>query len=264
MRRFFINKKASLSERLTITGPDVKHIRTVLRLKPGDTIALLDGQGTEYLARINTCAAQAVTVTILDRHVSAAEPCEDMAIGLAMLKARKMDRVVRQLTELGATALLPFFAERSVTRPDPPRLIKRVKRWEVIAKEALKQCGRSRLPEIGPVVSFEKLLKASRSYDHRWIFHAGMVDVAIQQTRPGAPVKGSVVALIGPEGGFSDQEMDLAMHHGFACRSLGPTTLKADTAAIAAAVVLIHEFGCPLWRGNLTREKPLDMGEPFL
>ncbi|MBW2107642.1 MAG: 16S rRNA (uracil(1498)-N(3))-methyltransferase, partial [Deltaproteobacteria bacterium] len=164
MRRFFVHKPAIASDKATITGSDVKHIRTVLRLKPGDRIVLVDGRGSEYLARINESTSRAVTVSILDTRVAAPEPGVELAIGMAMVKAGKMDRIVRQLTELGVAAFLPFVAERSVPRPNADRAAKKRQRWQAIAKEAVKQCGRLHAPRVAPLVSYEQVLKASAAY----------------------------------------------------------------------------------------------------
>ena len=128
MRRFFLHRDTICSPDPTIVGPDVKHIRTVLRLKPGDKIVLFDGEGTEYRARIKTSTTRAVRLFILDKQASAAESSAHIAIAQALLKGRKADAVVRQLTELGATAFLPFLSERSVPLPEPLRMNENVGR----------------------------------------------------------------------------------------------------------------------------------------
>jgi 16S rRNA (uracil1498-N3)-methyltransferase len=243
MRRFFLHKDIICSDDPAITGPDVKHIRTVLRLKAGDDIALFDGEGSQYRARIEETTARMVRVAILDQQTSTAESPANIAIGQALLKSRKEDAIVRQLTELGATAFLPFLAERSVPKPHAPRMDQRRQRWETITKEALKQCGRSRPLTIGAVVSFEQLLKSAQSYDHKFVFHNDDPWGTSKPYVENGPHSGHVIAVIGPEGGFSHKEVELARRHGFSCRSLGPRTMKADTAAVAVATVLQYTLG---------------------
>ncbi|MBW2108019.1 MAG: RNA methyltransferase, partial [Deltaproteobacteria bacterium] len=107
--------------------------------------------------------------------------------------------------------------------------------------------GRSRVPRVDPVASFDELIEASAAYDVRILFHSGLAPSAGPPPKTAKDRSHKVLALIGPEGGFSDHELARAEHRGFVCRSLGPHTLRVDTAAIAAAVAVQYEFGCALW-----------------
>lgn len=243
MRRFFIDRAHISADKLTLTGPDVRHIRTVLRLRPGNEVFLFDGQGSEYRARIIDSTSRKVTLSILQQYAAISESHLEITMGQALVKARKMDRVVRQLTELGVFALIPFVAERSVPRPGPERLVDRERRWQTIAREALKQCGRSHMPDIGPVISFQDLISTQESYDSKIIFHARGSDMTATSSLGSLVEVRKVLALIGPEGGFTDEEVNLAVDFGFVCISLGPRVLQADTAAIAASTILQHVLG---------------------
>ncbi|MBW1741236.1 MAG: 16S rRNA (uracil(1498)-N(3))-methyltransferase [Deltaproteobacteria bacterium] len=243
MRRFFLDREKILSDRPTLAGPDVKHIRTVLRLKPGDEIFLFDGEGLEYRARITDSTPDAIILSVMEQSPSITESPVQITIGQALLKARSMDRIVRQVTELGIYAFIPVCAERSVPRPEPGRWAEKEKRWERIARESLKQCGRSQIPRLGPPVSFKTLVGTSKAYDLRIIFHHGKAGL---KSRPYPWDTGDmrrVLALIGPEGGFTPEEVKLALEWGFARVSLGPRILKADTAAVAACAILQYAFG---------------------
>ena len=153
-----------------------------------------------------------------------------------------MDRLVRQVTELGIYALIPLLVERSVPKPEPERWAEKEQRWESIARESLKQCGRSQIPRIGPAAPFEEVVGTSQAYDLRILFHHGNSEL----TRPDASDARNmrqVLALIGPEGGFTSDEVKLARKQGFVRVSLGPRILKADTAAVAACSILQYAFG---------------------
>jgi len=243
MRRFFLDRQGIHSDSPTLTGSDVKHISTVLRSKPGDEIFLFDGQGYDYHARIVNITHKAITLSILTRYPSTSEPCVHIAIGQALIKARKMDRIVRQLTELGGSAFLPFIAQRSVVRPDGERFSKKRTRWETIAIEALKQCGRSQTPHIGPIASFEGLVSTSQTYDLCVIFHDHKREAAPECFPHTKQRITRVLALIGPEGGFTAEEVTLALEAGFTHGYLGPRTLKSDTAAVTATAVIQHLLG---------------------
>jgi 16S rRNA (uracil1498-N3)-methyltransferase len=243
MRRFFLNKEQIHSHGAILTGPDVRHIRTVLRLGAGDEIFLFDGKGSEYRARIMDSTPQQITLSILHQYSAVSESPVELTIAQALVKAPKMDRIVRQLTELGAFAFLPFMAQRSVPRPEPKRLAGRMRRWEAIARQALKQCGRSRPLHLGSVISFLELIGTSRSYDLSIIYHNEQPRLESRFCLAGKRGIRNVLALVGPEGGFTDEEVALARRSGFTCASLGPRILKSDTAAIAVATIFQHSLG---------------------
>ncbi len=243
MRRFFIDREKILSDRPTLTGPDVKHVRRVLRLKPGDEIFLFDGQGLEYRARISASTPKAITLSVLDRFSSISESTVKITIAQSVLKAGKMDRIVRQATELGIHALIPLMAERNAPGPEPERWAEKARRWEAIAREALKQCGRFQIPRLGPPASFKKVLGTSQDYHLKIIFHHAKPGLKSRLYPRDATDLRKVLALIGPEGGFTPEEVKLALECGFVRVSLGPRTLKADTAAVAACAILQYCFG---------------------
>jgi 16S rRNA (uracil1498-N3)-methyltransferase len=157
MRYFFIQDPKSEGTASMIKGSDARHIKNVLRLKSGDRIGLFDGKGMDYEARITAISSRSVEVMIARSFPSNAESPIDIIVAQAYLKERKMDGLVRQLSELGVSKWIPFFAQRSVPRPDQGRLASRRQRWQKIAREALKQSKRGRFMEIGPVVSFKEI-----------------------------------------------------------------------------------------------------------
>ena len=239
MKRFYIDKDVSVTKPITLTGSDAKHLGTVLRAQPGDGVVLFDENGWEYRASILSVSPRAVEVSVVEKHRSAAESPAGIAIGQALLKGRKMDRIVRHLTELGVSAFLPFFAQRSVSRLDERRLAERKERWEKIAREALKQCGRYTCPEIGMPRSLKALLGQTDTYDGKWIFHYEAPSrTAAASESTWSPKTVSAIALVGPEGGFSPAELEMAHSHGFTSVRLGPRVLKADTAAVAIATMV--------------------------
>jgi 16S rRNA (uracil1498-N3)-methyltransferase len=212
-------------------------------LKPGDEVFLFDGKGSEYRARITASTPKAVVLSVGQAFRVTSESPAQIIIGQGLLKARKMDGVVRQVTELGIHALVPVIAERSVPKPKTKRWAEKERRWKTIAQESLKQCGRSRPPRIDPPISFGTLVRMSQVYNHKIIFHQDGSEPA-SALRPQEPEDaGKVLALVGPEGGFSHNEVLAALESGFRCAFLGPRILKADTAVVAACTVLQYLFG---------------------
>ena len=152
-----------------------------------------------------------------------------------------MDLVIKHLTQLGIQKWIPFFCERSIPTPDAKRMENRKKRWETIARGSLKLCQRSRLPHISKPLSFEKLLNQSASYDLKIAFW----EKATQRlnTLNKTSSNGKILILIGPEGGFSKNEMELAKEKGFLSYSLGPRILRAETASISSCTLIQHILG---------------------
>ena len=243
VRRFFLEREKILSEKPRLTGPHVKHVRTVLRLKPGDELFLFDGKGSEYRARIIESTPKSVILSVAETFPSTSESPAKITIGQGLLKARKMDGVVRQVTELGIHALIPVIAERSVPKPESKRWTEKERRWKTIAGESLKQCGRSQTPRLSTPISFEALVQASEAYGHKIIFHGNDSEPAFTLRPDETESPGKVLALIGPEGGFSPDEIRMAVRFGFRCASLGPRVLKADTAVVAVCTILQYLYG---------------------
>ncbi len=244
MRRFFIEQTKITSTKIFITGSDAAHIKKVLRMKSGDRIGLFDGRGFEYEARIENLLAESVEVSITKRFLSASESPVQIIVAQALLKDKKMDILARQLTEIGITKLIPFTSIRSVPRPDKKRLSERRKRWEKIAIEALKQCRRGHVTEIGETITFNDVIKIDDECDLKIVFwenESKPISDAVQQVHDRHYRK--ILVVLGPEGGFTEKEIEDARACGFVTASLGPRILRAETAAIAACTILQYLFG---------------------
>ncbi len=243
MRRFFINQPAAPGTLYTIPHPDANHISNVLRMKTGDEIWLFDGQGYEFKARVNDIAGNGVTVEIIDRLFCPSESPVRLTVGQAVLKHKKLDTTLRQLTELGIDGWIPVNTERSVSKIDNKKENAKIARWQTIIQESVKQCQRGQIPIVYPPVNFPEALSLSRNHDINIIFSDKNGEPLDRiKTRihcPGA----SIFLLLGPEGGFTPREIASARQHGFISAGLGPRILKADTAAIAACAILQTLFG---------------------
>jgi 16S rRNA (uracil1498-N3)-methyltransferase len=244
MHYFFCDKIRPAEETILIDGPDARHMKNVLRLKTGDRLGLLDGRGMEYTAAIQAFLPEGVQLRLISGQPSRNEPPVALTVAQAILKDRKMDRIVRQLTELGASEWLPFDSQYAVPKPDARKMAARSERWKRIAREALKQCRRGRVMVIRPAVSFEEMIAEGQSYDLRVVFWENQS--AFPSASAGLPHPRDIrriFAAIGPEGGFSATEIEAARAAGFVTAGLGPRILRADTAAVAAACLLQFLYG---------------------
>ena len=244
MRRFFIQSHSLSGDAPVITGDDASHIRNVLRLKPGDEIELIDGTGLECDARIVRMSAGKVDVSILRRRLLEPISTLRLVIAQAVLKDNKLDGVIRQITELGIHEWIPYTAHRSVPVLNAQRVVSRKNRWEKIAIEALKQCLRSKILKISDLLTFDAMLAYGRNCDIKLIFW--------EDESPSKPFElpdsndssvKSVMAIIGPEGGFTPDEIAAARTCGYETVSLGPRILKADTATLAVSTLLQYGYG---------------------
>ena len=245
MRTFFMNPDKRQGQTAIIDGDEAKHIKTVNRLKIGDHIGLIDGRGWSYQACIEAYENQAVRVSILAQERSRQESPLRLTVAQALLKDRKMDTLVRSLTELGISHWAPFFCRRSVPQPDAKRLASRRQRWLKIASEALKQCGRAALPQIDLPIAFTDLLAQIPAQALKLIcWEKDAFTAAAPKFYADKALRSDhVVLLIGPEGGFSEEEIGLARENGFVTMGLGPRILRAETAAIAACALVQHRYG---------------------
>jgi 16S rRNA (uracil1498-N3)-methyltransferase len=244
MRHFFIDPSPATNSLVAIRQSEAHHIKNVLRLKPGGRIKLFDGTGFEYEAVIRKISAAQVDVEIFSKVRATSRSGVQITVAQAFLKEKKMDDLVRKLCELGVARWIPFFSQRSIARPDASRLAGRSRRWHRIAAEALKQCRRIDLPEIAGALSFEEVLDFSKTCDLNIVFwenesaplHRGIESSEKHSIR-------KILLMLGPEGGFTREEIELAQRSGFVIAGLGPRILRAETATLAACAIVQYLFG---------------------
>lgn len=241
MQKFLISKIEPFPFKTTLIDQDARHIFKVLRLGPEATLLVTDGKGKDYSATILSASSSIIDIEIIKECTTSTESPLQITLCTGMLKNRKMDFVIKHVVQLGIYQWIPFFCKRSIPSPNNKRLKSRYKRWKTIAKESLKQCSRSRLVDISMPVSFENLLLDSTSHDLKIAFWEKAVQplksLKATKTHP------KVIILIGPEGGFSENEIQMARENGFSSYSLGPRILRAETAAIASCTLIQHILG---------------------
>lgn len=242
LRRFYMAPQMVHHPQPEITGPEAVHICRVLRLSAGDAVELFDGTGCGYLATIVSASCRRVQVTIEETRTLPLESPVRISLAQAMLKDRKMDNLIRQLTELGIDRWIPFYAARSIPLATAKGLGARVTRWEKIAHEAVKQCRRARVPRIVPAGDLRGAIAAAGSCDLAIIFYEGQAEAFdIPATVPAKP--NHILVVIGPEGGFDPAEMGQAQQAGWLTAGLGPRILRAETASLAACTLVQYRFG---------------------
>lgn len=233
MARFFLPRTNLRDSRATLTGPELEHMRRVLRMGVGDRVVVFDEEGWEHEGVIDVLKDDCGELRIIRSHRPENESPLHMTLALALTKGEKMDFVVEKATELGVAAIAPFVSMHTVPRLDAKKAAQRGLRWRKIALSAAKQCGRTRIPEVFELSDFRSVL-AGAPDALRLLFweqepRRGLADLKRDHSDVSA-----AVLVIGPEGGFSEQEAALALEHGFTPVRLGRRILRAETAALAA------------------------------
>ena len=241
MQKFLISDKNINEETASITGQDAKHIAKVLRMSPKDKIIFTNGKGKDFISTITKITSEKIELTIKEAYNSKFESPIQITLFQGMLKDKKMDTLVRHLTELGISAWTPLLCKRSIPKPDKKKIDSRIKRWKKITKEALKQCNRSVLPTINKPITFSDMIENTSSFDLKITFWE-KATFSIKKLNHNKSIK-KICVLIGPEGGFSEEEAQLAESSGFKLCSLGPRILRAETASITACSLIQHYFG---------------------
>jgi 16S rRNA (uracil1498-N3)-methyltransferase len=234
-RRIHVPRARIEPGRAALRPEEVHYLRDVLRLAPGDAVEAFDGEGGRHAGRV----APAFDALLLGPREEAARPRAAVHLAFALAKGEKNDLVVQKATELGAARLVPFAAARSVVRLDADRGSDRARRWARIAAEAARQCGRADLPEVAPPGPLAAALAAAPAGFRVVVFDAGGLPLA-DALDPEAP--GHLV-VTGPEGGLTAEEVAACVVVGARVASLGPRTLRAETAALAAVALVQHRLG---------------------
>ena len=222
---------------LTLAPEAAQHVAKALRLKAGDSIVVFDGRGGEHEASITRIDKDRVDVKVGAWRDARTE--SSVAVGLVqgLPESDKMDWIIQKSVELGVAWIQPIVCDRSVVRLSAERAAKREAHWRRVAVAACEQSGRSRVPEVRPTLGFMSWI-AVASQMRRWVLTPGAAALAAQ-LRPIGPVE----LVIGPEGGLSERERDLALSQGCVPVSLGPRVLRTETAPLAALAAINALWG---------------------
>ncbi|HHL32943.1 MAG TPA: 16S rRNA (uracil(1498)-N(3))-methyltransferase [Desulfobulbaceae bacterium] len=231
MRRFFVSPDQVQGSRITLTGREAHHFRSVLRLRCGQVVEFFDGCGTVYQVEITTIQSNLIEGAIVGQYVAKLDEPFPLTLAQVVLKGKKMDVVVQKATELGVNTLIPVISRYCEGRT---KSTGRVARWQRIVIEACKQSGRAVPMHIAPVTSMDTLSVV----DYRYRICCWEKEKQSLLLSSYLEVAGAILLLIGPEGGFHEQEMEWVRDNGFHIVTLGPHVLRAETAALAAVSIV--------------------------
>jgi 16S rRNA (uracil1498-N3)-methyltransferase len=242
MARFYVPNPLIENRMLKIEGDEAKHIRKVLRLKTGDRIVVFDGLGKEFGGTIVEERLSSVVIRIQNIFSSERDSPLEVTLAQSLLKGEKMDYLIQKATELGVKEIIPFFSSRSVPSLEKSRRLKRHHRWEKIAVEASKQCGRGVVPKIESLQDYSDMLQMASTEDLRLILWE-REGIKLKEVLERSKEKRKIFFIIGPEGGFNQLEIDEAKKAGFTPVTLGRRILRAETASLCFLSILQYERG---------------------
>lgn len=238
MHRFFLTETPIVPDAAVDLAPIAHQLRSVLRLQPGEQIHLLDNQGSSFLTQIETLDRGQALGRVLAQRLAQGEPPVEVVLYQCALKADKFEWVLQKATEIGVTRLVPVISSRTIVRP-AEKIRNKYERWQAIIREAAEQSGRGRLPELADPLSWEEAtVRATGVRLLPW--EATSTEQGIDAAIPSTPTPISLI--IGPEGGISEDEAAFAFAAGWRAVSLGPRVLRAETAALVAAALVVNKL----------------------
>ena len=240
MNRFYVPFHAGLKN-LWIDSSESHHIIHVKRLKIGDSIIVFNGTGDEFEAEIEDIEDNRVNVRINQQRTISKENIVEIDIAFAIPKGKRSHLLIQKCTELGVHKLIPINYARSVVKLKDDCSVK-IEKWQKIAIEASKQCGRNTITEIGNVVDFDNILNTSDSYDLPLFACSQSDSDNLKNTLQEHPKPNNILSFIGPEGGFTSNEIETAKRAGCKFVSLGSQILRVETAAIAVSAILSYHY----------------------
>lgn len=242
MTRLFVQPEQIQEDRVTVTGADLKHIGSVLRMRPGEELTVSDGRGRAYFCRLLSIGQTEAELQIL-REEAPHELPSRLVLFQGLPKSDKLETIIQKAVELGASSVVPVAMKRSIVKWDEKKAENRVKRYQAIARSAAEQSGRDLIPEVTDCVSFGEAVRMAEALDHLLVPYESAEGIeesraTLFQIRPGQ----SAGIFIGPEGGFEESEIEALKAAGGKVLTLGKRILRTETAGPAVLSILMFHL----------------------
>ncbi|MDI6784325.1 MAG: 16S rRNA (uracil(1498)-N(3))-methyltransferase [bacterium] len=242
MHRIYIEPENIAETEIMFPAEQSERIKKVLRLKVGDSVIIFDGLGKEYRVTIEKINQHEIAANIESMTVITRDPKLEITLMQGLPKFEKFDFIVQKATELGVKRIIPLITERTIPKLTPQKVKTRVNRWHKIACSAAEQSGRTVIPIISSIMNFQKGLEEIKSCELKLFFWEEERESNLKTILRKINQITSVAVIIGPEGGFTKEEAELAKQAGATSVSLGSRLLRTETAPITALSILLYEF----------------------
>lgn len=240
MYRFFMEEGISSEKEIRISGNDYNHIKNVLRMKKGEEVLISDGKDREYLCEIEEFTEEEVLLQILDIMGTSRELPTKITLFQGLPKGDKMEQIIQKTVELGVTEIVPVAMKRCVVKLDAKKAAKKVERYNAIALSAAKQSKRGIIPEVKNVVSYKEAVEMAAGMDAFLVPYENAEGIAgARKLVESMKGKKSIGIFIGPEGGFEESEIEMALANGANTLTLGKRILRTETAGMTMLSILM-------------------------
>lgn len=243
MHRFFVKRSDISGEIITIRGEDLKHIKSVLRLKEGEQVSICDGEETDYIAKIESIDSQEVVLSVQESFRSKGEAPVSLKLYQGLPKGDKMELIVQKCTELGVAEIVPMATKRAVVKlSDAKKTGKKLERWQKIAEEASKQSKRGRIPVVNRLVTIKEAIAELPEDDLVLMLYEAEEKQSLKEILKNYSGE-RISVFVGPEGGFDESEVEALRASGAKVVSLGKRILRTETAGLVASAIIMYELG---------------------
>lgn len=243
MSIFYVKGEQIHGENATIIGEDVKHIRDVLRYKIDDELYICDDNGIKYVTQIKKFLKDKIELHIVSIKTGTSEPNVKVTLFQGMPKADKLEWIIQKCTEIGIDEIVPVITDRVIVKLDEKNVSKKLERWNKIALEASKQSGRQKVPEVKKPINIKKFIENISKYDILLLPYECEKEQTLKSVLRNLDKKCENIAIfIGPEGGFTEEEIKLLDNENAKIVTLGPRILRTETAGMATLAMTLYEL----------------------
>lgn len=243
MNRFYVNTNDIFEDEIIIKNDDVKHIKNVLRLDIDDEIIVCDGKNNDYKVVIKSIDKNSVVCKIIEKFDNKSESNLKITLYQGLPKSSKMDLIIQKATELGVSEIVPIITDRTIVKiKDSDKENKKIDRWSKIALEASKQCKRGIVPDIKEIMSFEAMISKLNNEKNIIVPYENEENITMKKVLSEVD-DNNISIVIGPEGGFEDNEIKKLLDINSKIVTLGPRILRTETAGFTAITITMYELG---------------------
>lgn len=243
MSIFYVKNEQIDNEKAVILGDDVKHIKDVLRYNVGDNLDICDENGIRYITVISSFDKNKIFLDVLEKSDYTTEPTVNVTLYQGMPKSDKLELIIQKCTELGVTDIVPVITDRVIVKFDEKSINKKLERWNKIAQEAGKQSGRQKIPIVEKPIKLKKVIENISKYDILILPYECEKMLTLKTALRNLNKECKNVAIfIGPEGGFSEDEINSLNFENVKRVTLGPRILRTETAGLATLAMVLYEL----------------------